>query len=273
MNVEITINPQEVFELLEQELPPGVFGCILVAGSLAAAYHYRGQLTEDGVKTKDADLILHPADKAAAGSVVAEKLLDDGWKPRMSSEFVPGTETTPANQCPAIRLYPPTHDRYFIELLIVPSEGVRGREWQKVNVGGQYYGLPTFEFMALLTHRRRQSGKIEYADPAMMALANLLSHPELDNDPPMSTLVAGREIHRSSKDLGRILALAHLTDPDELDTWVEAWLDALKAEFPARWVALLRRTLAPDCERYCTTTSDSRKLTTPASTIFCTATT
>lgn len=255
MTIEV-INPEEVFKLLQEELPADLLNNIFVAGSLAAAYHYRHQLTTAGVKTKDADLVLHPAGNAAVGATIAMKLMDEGWRPRMFAGFEPGTEATPPDQCPAIRLYPPKHERYFIELLIVPTDGVQGREWQKVKVGDDYYGLPMFEFMALLAHGRQKSDPLEYADSSMMALANLLSHPDLDNDDPMSTPVAGRDIHRSSKDLGRILALAHLTKVAELDEWAGKWLDALKEVFEPRWVELasnvgdgLRKLLA-DAERF-----------------------
>lgn len=59
------------------------------------------------------------------------------------------------------------------------------------------------EFMALLAYGRRKSETIEYADSSMMALANLLSHPELDNDDPMSAPVAGRDIHRVRQAISR----------------------------------------------------------------------
>ncbi len=250
------IDPAEVFELLARELPDGVLDSVFVAGSLAAAYHHRDELTERGVKTKDADLVLHPADNHLAAAAIAQKLLDADWQPRHLPGLGPGDADTPADELPAIRLYPPDHQRYFVELLIVPSPEVRGKRWRPVNVGGAYYGLPMFEFMALLARGRRRGGAIEYAAPAMMALANALSHPELDRLPPMSTPVGGREIHRSSKDLGRVLALAWLAGPDELDRWADEWLDALRAVFTDRWHSLASgvgggiRALCEDDERF-----------------------
>lgn len=240
MTVEL-IQPEQVFALLEQELPSEVFDSVFVAGSLAAAYHHREALTDRGVKTKDADLVLHPASNTAAAASIARKLIDAGWTARSLSGRHPGTASTPADRLPAIRLHPPGHERYFVELLIVPDGAVRGKAWKAVNVGGDYYGLPMFEFMALLSRGRRSSAKLEYADPCMMALANALSHEVLDQDPPMSTPVENRDIHRSSKDLGRVLALAWLTELDELDAWAGAWEAALRETFPSRWHGLARR--------------------------------
>lgn len=37
---------------------------------------------------------------------------------------------------------------------------------------------------------------------------------------------------RSAKDLGRVLGLAALSDPDDLDVWPEQWEIALRGAFP-----------------------------------------
>lgn len=60
----------------------------------------------------------------------------------------------------------------------------------------------------------------------MMALANMLEHPEIRPE-TMSILIAGRENKRSNKDLGRVLAIAHLAsirNEDALLKWLEKWL-------------------------------------------------
>ena len=67
----------------------------------------------------------------------------------------------------------------------------------------------------------------------MMALANLLHHPEVAD-----TLIAGTDYKRSNKDLGRVLALAFRTvqrdrrdGTEELDAWPGRMWSALKDKF------------------------------------------
>ena len=235
-----SINPRELFALLESELPAGVHEHVVVVGSLAAAYHYADELVEGGVKTKDADLLIHPAGHTIAAREIAMSLFAHGWRERGLSNRAPGTASTPADELPAIRLYPPDHDDYFVELLMVPEGETPGsKPWVSVDLGARgYYGLPGFEFLPLTTVlRQRKGGGIEYAHPAMMALANLLSHQTL-SDHVMSSPIGGRTIHRHAKDLGRILALFHLTSDDERDLWHSYWLRALKERFPRRWPTL-----------------------------------
>jgi hypothetical protein len=74
----------------------------------------------------------------------------------------------------------------------------------------------------------------------MMALANLLSHPELGSH-VMSTPVEDRYVHRSSKDLGRVLALARLEPREETERWEPRWRFALEKCFPTRWTSLAAR--------------------------------
>ena len=68
----------------------------------------------------------------------------------------------------------------------------------------------------------------------MMALANLLSHPAISDD-RMTGPFGDRSIKRSSKDLGRSVALAWLDD-ENLDRWETEWLNAMKQQFPNTWV-------------------------------------
>lgn len=72
----------------------------------------------------------------------------------------------------------------------------------------------------------------------MMALANLLSHPVL-GDITMSQPIGGREILRSAKDLGRVLALAYLAGREETETWLEPWREAIQECFPETWQGLV----------------------------------
>jgi hypothetical protein len=67
----------------------------------------------------------------------------------------------------------------------------------------------------------------------MMALSNLLHHPVIS-----TALIKGTDYKRANKDLGRVLALAHLTiardrkeDTDELGEWSQRMWLALQAKF------------------------------------------
>jgi len=60
----------------------------------------------------------------------------------------------------------------------------------------------------------------------------------------MSVLIGGRDIKRSNKDLGRVLAIAFLSirqDEDALLAWPAAWQDALQVCFPLDWRELALR--------------------------------
>ena len=238
MNVEQTVDPHALFARLQAELPADVIDHVFIVGSLAAAYHYADRVVGRGVKTKDADLVIHPSGHTVAAQEIATQLLGHGWreKPR---EFEPGTAETPAERLPAIRLYPPEHEDYFIELLIIPTgENPGPKPWVSVELPGGFYGLPSFEFLALtMIDRERAEGGTEYANPSMMALANLLSHRELKHH-VVSSPIGGRHVQRYAKDLGRVLALAQLTRPDEIEDWAGRWLNALQQCFPNRWPEL-----------------------------------
>lgn len=243
MTVVTTVDPRALFQRLARELPPELLGRVFVVGSLAAACYHTVRLKSGGVKTKDADLVLHPAGDETPARDIARLLLARGWRHRRLGGFEPGTHETPADKLPAIRLYPPEHEDYFIELLILPSgEQPGAKTWLHVELEEGYFGLPSFEFLAVTAvDRCRLDDTLDYARPSMMALANLLSHPELDNDPPMTTPIAGRDIHRSSKDLGRVLALTWLEPRDEVDQWPSRWELALRTCFPSRWRELAAR--------------------------------
>jgi hypothetical protein len=43
---------------------------------------------------------------------------------------------------------------------------------------------------------------------------------------------------RSAKDLGRVIALAHLAGRDETESWRNSWLNAAKTCFPEQWTQL-----------------------------------
>ena len=68
----------------------------------------------------------------------------------------------------------------------------------------------------------------------MMALANLLENPIIRKE-RMSGPIEGRQIKRSNKDLGRVLAIAELTTEQEIIRWPDKWLLALQVCFPSHW--------------------------------------
>ena len=233
------VNPRELLGRLAHELPAELHDQVFVAGSLAAACHHAARLLGGGVRTKDADLVVRPAGNTIGAQAIARRLRALGWRPRTEGALPPGTADTPADQLPAIRLYPPDHNDYFVELLIVPGvERPGAKPWLHVELEDGWYGLPGFEFLALTEVGRVPFGGLFYAHPSMMALANLLSHRAL-SDHTMSSPIGGRpDVHRHAKDLGRVLALAHLESRAEMETWEMRWLEGLRLVFPQRWPEL-----------------------------------
>lgn len=73
-----------------------------------------------------------------------------------------------------------------------------------------------------------------------MALANLLSHPEIRPD-PISQPLHGVQVKRSNKDLGRVLAIAYLSGDAIVQGWAETWWGDLRACFPGHAKALAER--------------------------------
>ena len=160
----------------------------------------------------------------------------------------PGNAQTPVDELPAVRLYPPgvdaeSEEAWFIELLTVPesAEGV-GNKWTRLPLAEGHFGLPTFRFLAITAFDPLPAGNlgIRYARPEMMALANLMEHPEIKSG-TMSSLFAGRSIKRSNKDLGRVLAITTLADLDDYRPWANSWLNALQTCFPNEWAQLALR--------------------------------
>jgi len=244
------ISPSKVLAEVAAAVPDACRSNIVIIGSLAAGYHFFGDDPAKAVRTKDVDCVLEPFHAAVgAGQSIARQLLDAGWQRRMQGDYQePGTADTPVDQLPAVRLYPPTADldseeAWFIELLIVPeSAGTSGREWTRLALKEGHFGLPTFRFLSITAFKPLPAGDlgIRYARPEMMALANLLEHPEIKPD-RMSGLFADRAIKRSNKDLGRVLAIAILADLSDYRPWATEWLEGLRACFPDEWQDLARR--------------------------------
>jgi hypothetical protein len=232
------LDPQELLSRIAADVPADLHKNVFLTGSLAAAYCFQAKLEGRAVNTKDADLVVHPFGDVARIARMAMKLRELGWS--RTDECYPRAKPSPADELRAIRLYPPDSHDYFLEFLGLPRPGqTQPKEWLPIEIDG-WYGLPSFRFQGLTArYRLTASVGIEYASPAMMALANLLSHPTLGSVRIESGNMIG--VLRSAKDLGRVLALAHLTEREETEKWPFLWLAALQECFPKEWRTLAAR--------------------------------
>jgi len=239
------LSPSAVFSQVAEAVPESCRENIVIIGSLAAGYHFYHGQGGISVRTKDVDCILEPFQEAvSAGQDTARRLLDAGWQRRQTGEHVePGDESTP--ELPAVRLYPPgvdpeAVDAWFLEFLTVPeSEHTPEKNWTRMPIEEGHFGIPSFRFLSITAFEPLAIEElgIRYARPEMMALANLLEHPEIKLD-RMSGLIEGRSIKRSNKDLGRVIAIAVLADPDDYGEWLPLWKRALGECFPSSWKKL-----------------------------------
>lgn len=232
------LDPKKLFQRIARDVPASLHPHLFVTGSLAAAYHYRKQLRGEGINTKDADLVVHPAGDTMSCREMTERLRGLGW--RNTDQCFPQTAAEPTHTLRAIRLFPEASNDYFIEFLNIPQIGQpEAKVWIPVQLTDGWYGLPSFRFMGVISLGRCSSDAgLEYAHPAMMALANLLSHPQLGTDTIEQGDFSG--ILRSAKDLGRVLALARLEGRDGTEAWGEVWLNGLQTCFPEAWTNFAR---------------------------------
>jgi hypothetical protein len=236
-----------VLEQVTASIPEDCRQNIIIIGSLAAGYYFFGDAPDLQVRTKDVDCLLSPRIEAiAAAQTVADRLFAEEWQLRTVSAWdKPGNVETPEDQLPVVRLRPPGSTEWFIELLTVPeSEDDLGRRYIRLETSQGHFSLVSFGFLSLAEYQPIPTTfGVAIARPEMMALANLLHHPMIGPE-KMSGLLGGREIKRSNKDLGRVLAIAYLSEArqeDALLDWPSLWADALQQRFPSKWQELAMR--------------------------------
>lgn len=241
MKLEAPLSPSEVLAQVADALPSGVRGHVIIIGSLSAGYHFFAGDGERAIRTKDVDCLFSPHSKAiAAATEVTDQLIKADWKLREDPAWgEPGGKEDPDDKLPMVRLRPPGEaaSPWFLELLSAPPSfepGAPGKKLRRVETSIGHFAICSFDFLALAEWQPLETAQgVRIARPEMMALANLLHHPEIAD-----TLIAGTDYKRSNKDLGRVLALAYLTlrrdrrdNTEELGAWADRMWTALRDKF------------------------------------------
>ena len=233
------LSPKAVLRQISEAMPDKCRKSVVIVGSLAAGYYYFGNDSDRSLRTKDADCMISPHAMAAGiAKDLTEDLINAGWQIRKDSIWgSPGTPETPENALPLVRLHPPEQTEWFLELLGSPSDETRGnagRHFERIETSRGHFALCSFDFLRLVECGPISTEfEIQIARPEMMALANLLHHPEIGSE-LIGTPISGRTIRRSNKDLGRVLALAYLQATKslaDLEGWPRQWHNALAEKY------------------------------------------
>jgi len=244
-----SLNAHVVLHKLARALPKKHHESIIIVGSLSAA----AQLIKDAdteLRTKDIDGMLAPnATAMIAAKEIATTLIEEGWEPRADTNrfMLPADENTPKEKLPVVRLRPPGEgrDEWFLELLgapptLAPDAEGKTRYSERVETSTSHFEIPSFAYLGVTQFQPvlHESG-LQLASVATMALSNLLHHPQIE-DKRMSAPIEGRLIKRANKDLGRVIAMAFISD--QLDeNAVQSW--------PAIWQQALQELGAPEVTR------------------------
>lgn len=232
------LSPSTVMEQIAAALPEDCRQNVIIVGSLAAGYHFFAGDGRRSIRTKDVDCMFSPHAKAvAAAKMVTELLLRADWQPREDLTWgMPGDETTPDDKLPMIRLKPPGDrggEDWFLELLGAPDEQTeQAKTFHRVQTPIGHFAICSFNYLALAEWAPIQTPLgVRIARPEMMALANMLHHPDI-----APNLIASTTYKRSNKDLGRVLTLAYLAtrSGDDLELWGKNMAEALQYRFPKR---------------------------------------
>lgn len=241
------LSPNDVLKQIAGSLPAEFRKHVIIVGSLAAAYHFPRDSGERRVATKDVDFMVVPhAAAVVTAQEVTNRLIDAEWSLRPHDKWgTPGTPEQPTDALPAVRLQPPDSKAWFLELLGAPDESKPPRlerEMYRLHTSIGDFALVSFGFLGLVQHDAVESEYgIRIATPAMMALANLLHHPEVGPQVIEDLPYFGQKLRRASKDLGRVIALARLGGRAQTDTWAERWARALQSMHPAQAAELAQR--------------------------------
>jgi hypothetical protein len=237
----VELDPQAILQRLKAAIPTRFHRDLVVVGSLAAACHFAEKLAGNPINTKDADVLVEPTGSVRACQRMAEGLLQRGWEHRREKGFDPQPSRRSKEKKPYIKLKLPGERDFFVEFLGIPRKDEQATKREvDLKLPDGWYSMPVFRFMRLATVSPRTSTSgLKVAAPWMMALANLLSHPTIGT----KTMSYDHRL-RASKDLGRVLAIAQLSERSDLEQWPALWLAALKACFPKSW-----RRLAPGVGR------------------------
>jgi hypothetical protein len=240
----VLVSPKKIIEQVAQAIPPNCKRNIIIVGSLAVGYELLPDDYQHQVRTKDIDSVVSPRIEAVKRSQqIVQELLSAGWTHKNDGGYgSPGNASTPTEDLPVIRLFPPQQKDWWIEFLTEPeSNKQEGRRFQRVPLDTGDYALPSFSFTSLAVYNAElcEFG-IYIARPEMMALANMLEHQTIKDDPIREHTFRNREIKRSNKDLGRALAIAWLVDEGAIEAWPSIWREGLEYCFPENWRSLAK---------------------------------